>query len=64
MPKYYLIHVFKIILQILFFSSTAAVYGNPLDTDPIKETTMLKPLNPYGKSKMQTERILAKQQNT
>ena len=42
----------------IIFSSTAAVYGNPLDTDPITETTMLKPLNPYGKSKIQTEEYL------
>ena len=42
----------------IIFSSTAAVYGNPLDTSPITETAMLKPLNPYGKSKMQTEKCL------
>jgi len=42
----------------IIFSSTAAAYGNPLDTDPIKETTMLIPLNPYGKSKIQTEEYL------
>ena len=42
----------------IIFSSTAAAYGNPLDTDPITETTMLKPLNPYGKSKIQTEEYL------
>jgi len=42
----------------IIFSSTAAVYGNPLDTDPITETAMLKPLNPYGKSKIQTEEYL------
>ena len=33
----------------IIFSSTAAVYGNTLDADPITETAMLKPLNPYGK---------------
>ena len=38
----------------IIFSSTAAAYGNSLDTVPITETTMLKPLNPYGKSKIQT----------
>jgi UDP-glucose 4-epimerase len=42
----------------IIFSSTAAVYGNPLDTSPITETAMLKPLNPYGKSKIQTEECL------
>jgi len=42
----------------IIFSSTAATYGNPLDTSPITETAMLKPLNPYGKSKTQTEKYL------
>ena len=42
----------------IIFSSTAAVYCNLLDTSPITETAMLKPLNPYGKSKMQTEKYL------
>jgi len=42
----------------IIFSSTAAVYGNPLDTSPITEAAMLKPLNPYGKSKIQTEEYL------
>jgi len=42
----------------IIFSSTAAVYGNPLDADPITETALLKPLNPYGKSKIQTEEYL------
>jgi UDP-glucose 4-epimerase len=42
----------------IIFSSTAAAYGNSLDTVPITETTMLKPLNPYGKSKIQTEEYL------
>lgn len=42
------------------FSSTAAVYGNPLET-PIKETSLLKPINPYGWSKLMCEQILADQ---
>ena len=42
----------------IIFSSSAAAYGNPLDADPITETAMLKPLNPYGKSKIQTEEYL------
>ena len=40
------------------FSSTAAVYGNPTDGGSITETAMLKPINPYGKSKTQTEECL------
>lgn len=39
------------------FSSTAAVYGIP-NTIPIDEQTELKPINPYGTSKMFTELML------
>lgn len=38
----------------LVFSSTAAVYGNPVYT-PIDETQKRNPINPYGRSKMMTE---------
>jgi len=39
------------------FSSSAAVYGEPLETS-IKETSALQPVNPYGNTKMMIERIL------
>jgi len=39
------------------FSSTAAVYGNP-DQVPIPETAPLRPVNPYGESKLMVERTL------
>lgn len=39
------------------FSSTAAVYGNP-ETIPVSETAELKPINPYGQSKMLVELVL------
>jgi UDP-glucose 4-epimerase len=39
------------------FSSTAAVYGMPEQT-VIDETTPLAPINPYGASKMMSERML------
>ncbi len=42
----------------LIFSSTAAVYGNPLEL-PVTEDTLLAPINPYGASKMMSERFLA-----
>ena len=42
----------------IIFSSTAAVYGEPIYT-PINEEHSLKPINPYGKSKLMVERILA-----
>ncbi|MDP2638352.1 MAG: UDP-glucose 4-epimerase GalE [Candidatus Levybacteria bacterium] len=40
------------------FSSTAGVYGNPIEV-PIKETHHKIPTNPYGESKLMVERILA-----
>jgi UDP-glucose 4-epimerase len=39
------------------FSSTAAVYGQPTD-NPITEDTIPAPLNPYGSSKLMSERII------
>jgi UDP-glucose-4-epimerase GalE len=42
----------------LVFSSTCAVYGVP-DSMPITETTPTVPINPYGESKLQVERMLA-----
>lgn len=41
----------------LIFSSTAAVYGQP-ETNPITEDTVPQPLNPYGSSKLMSERII------
>jgi len=40
------------------FSSTAATYGIP-DTVPVTETQRTEPINPYGWSKLMTERMLA-----
>jgi UDP-glucose 4-epimerase len=42
----------------LVFSSTAAVYGNPLRL-PIDEAHPTQPVNPYGSSKLAIERMLA-----
>ncbi|WP_299845036.1 UDP-glucose 4-epimerase GalE [uncultured Paracoccus sp.] len=42
----------------LVFSSTAAVFGNPL-TELIDESHPLAPINPYGWSKRMTEQMLA-----
>lgn len=42
----------------LVFSSTAAVYGEPLYT-PINEQHPTNPLNPYGRSKLMVEQMLA-----
>ena len=40
------------------FSSTAATYGIP-DVSPVAEETPQRPINPYGWSKLMTERMLA-----
>ncbi|MBA3834830.1 MAG: UDP-glucose 4-epimerase GalE [Sphingomonas sp.] len=42
----------------ILFSSTAAVYGAP-DRVPIDEQEPTQPINPYGASKLMTERMLA-----
>ena len=42
----------------LVFSSTAAVYGAP-ERVPVAEDDALAPINPYGASKLMTERMLA-----
>ena len=45
-------------LNNIIFSSTAAIYGNPKNNNPITENVILEPLNPYGESKMRTEKYL------
>ncbi|MEO0670530.1 MAG: UDP-glucose 4-epimerase GalE [Pseudomonadota bacterium] len=40
------------------FSSTAAVYGMP-ETNPVAEDAPLRPMSPYGTSKLMTELMLA-----
>ncbi|MBU4176664.1 MAG: UDP-glucose 4-epimerase GalE [Proteobacteria bacterium] len=44
-------------VQHFIFSSSAAVYGVPED-GPIRETTRVSPINPYGRSKLMTEWML------
>jgi UDP-glucose 4-epimerase len=39
------------------FSSTAAVYGNP-ESVPVAEDAALRPMSPYGSSKLMTETML------
>ena len=41
----------------LVFSSTAAVYGDPVSV-PIPETARIAPVSPYGESKAMVERVL------
>jgi UDP-glucose 4-epimerase len=40
------------------FSSTAAVYGDPQST-PVREDSVTSPINPYGRSKLMIEWMLA-----
>jgi len=47
-------------LNNILFSSTAAAYGNPINNNSIKEDEDLKPLNPYGESKVRVEKYLLK----
>lgn len=37
------------------FSSTAAVYGEPMTSGPIREDAVLSPMSPYGSSKLMSE---------
>lgn len=39
------------------FSSTAAVYGEPKD-NPVQESSSTQPMNPYGYSKLMSERMI------
>lgn len=42
-------------LDKFIFSSTAAVYGEPNTTGPIREDAILNPMSPYGSSKLMSE---------
>lgn len=65
--KYYLHNLFSSLnllravlesgIKYFIFSSSAAVYGQPLTT-PIQEDHPLLPINPYGATKFMIERIL------
>lgn len=44
-------------VKTIIFSSTAAIFGNPIET-PIQETHPCNPVNPYGQSKLMVEKIL------
>ena len=50
-------------LNNIIFSSTGAAYGNPINNNSIKEDEILKPLNPYGESKIKTEKFLIENSN-
>tara|TARA_B100001057_G_scaffold127610_1_gene126603 strand:- start:260 stop:1228 length:969 start_codon:yes stop_codon:yes gene_type:complete len=48
----------KFNLNNIIFSSTAAAYGNPENNKLITEDVSLNPINPYGESKVKTEKYL------
>lgn len=43
----------------IVFSSTAATYGLPTHAGPLSETDVTAPINPYGDSKLASERMIA-----
>jgi UDP-glucose 4-epimerase len=40
------------------FSSTAAVYGSPVEKTPAKESDFTSPISPYGSSKLAAEKVV------
>ena len=42
----------------IVFSSTAAVYGDVKEPEPVEETHSTLPINPYGMSKLMSEKII------
>ena len=48
----------KVGVKKFIFSSTAAVYGEPLVEGPISENAILNPMSPYGTSKLMTELMI------
>ncbi len=50
-------------INVIVFSSTAAVYGYP-ETNPIEESHPLLPINPYGETKLKCEELLEKYRDT
>lgn len=58
------LHLLNIVLAAIpktrfIFSSSAATYGVPAAALPCQETDALKPISPYGESKLMVEQILA-----
>jgi UDP-glucose 4-epimerase len=44
----------------IIFSSTAAIYGNPIKEEAIQETDEAQPISPYGKTKLLAEEEIKK----
>ena len=43
----------------IVFSSTAAVYPPPINSEAVKEDSPLEPVNVYGQSKLMVEQLIA-----
>ncbi|NQY80090.1 MAG: UDP-glucose 4-epimerase GalE [Candidatus Caenarcaniphilales bacterium] len=56
--KLMLDELIKLKFKNIIFSSTAAVYGMPKELSAIPESSELKPINPYGESKLMFEEYL------
>lgn len=66
--KYYLNNTYTVMCLIesmrknniknIVFSSTAAVYGDVKESEPVDENHSTFPINPYGMSKLMSERII------
>lgn len=60
--KLMLDELIKLNFKNIIFSSTAAVYGMPKELSAITEDSELKPINPYGESKLLFENYLRQKQ--
>ncbi len=60
--KLMLDELIKLNFKNIIFSSTAAVYGMPKELTAIPEDSELKPINPYGESKLMFENYLCEMQ--
>lgn len=66
--KYYMNNTYTVIcllesmrknnIKNIVFSSTAAVYGDVKEPEPVDENHSKNPINPYGMSKLMSERII------
>jgi len=56
--------ILKIVAELsicnFIFSSTAAVYGSPINSKPVSENAVLNPISPYGTSKLLAEKEVAR----
>ncbi|OSS41440.1 UDP-glucose 4-epimerase [Desulfurella amilsii] len=50
-------------IEKVVFSSSAAVYGTPHNNNPVQEMCTNSPINPYGQTKLMTEKILSDMAN-